>query len=73
MSCPTESKPTSLANDRLLDREEAAKVLGVKAQTLAVWAMTGRNLPVVHVGRRVKYRLSDIDQLVEWNTTPATA
>ena len=47
----------------LLTREQAAKYLGVAAQTLAIWAMTGRyNLPVIKVGRLCKYRGTDLDR-----------
>lgn len=46
----------------LLTRPQAAEYLGVKEQTLAVWLTTGRyNLPVIKVGRLVKYRLRDLE------------
>lgn len=48
---------------RLLTREEAAKVLGVRPQTLAVWHCTGRQrLPVIKVGGRCRYRLDDLER-----------
>jgi len=48
---------------RLLTRREAAELLGVTHQTLAVWHVTGRyNLPVVKVGRSARYRLSDLER-----------
>jgi excisionase family DNA binding protein len=47
----------------LLTREEAAEYLGVKVQTLAIWATTKRyNLPMVKVGRLCKYRREDLDK-----------
>ena len=47
---------------KLLSRKEAASLLGVKPQTLAVWALTKReNLPVTKIGRHSKYLLSDIE------------
>jgi excisionase family DNA binding protein len=47
---------------KLLTRTEAAEYLGVKPQTLAVWQVTGRyNLPVVKVGRSVRYRVADLE------------
>ena len=49
--------------ETLLSRDEAARALGVRSQTLAVWLSTGRyNLPCVRVGRLVKYRPSDIER-----------
>ena len=46
----------------LLSRAAAAEYIGVKPQTLAVWASTRRySLPYVKSGRLVKYRRSDLD------------
>lgn len=57
---------TLSATERLLTREEAAAILGVKAQTLAVWHSYRRYpLPVVKVGRAVRYRLADIERFIE--------
>ena len=53
-----------MSNDRLLTRAEAADLLRLKPQTLGKWAMTGRHLPVVHVGRAARYRLSDVQRLI---------
>ena len=48
----------------LLTREQAAEFLGVAPNTLAIWACEGRyDLPMVKVGRLVRYRRSD---LVAW-------
>ena len=50
----------------LLTRQQAAEFLGVKAQTLAVWATTKRYpLPYVRVGSRVRYRRSDLERFIE--------
>lgn len=68
----TDKKYPSILQDRLVDRPEAASLIGLKEQTLALWAMSGKNLPVVKLGRRVKYRLSDIEAFVERSTRPAT-
>jgi excisionase family DNA binding protein len=58
---------------RLLTRNEAAAYLGVKPQTLAVWATTGRyKLPFVKVGRTVKYRVTDLDAFLEGRTVTST-
>jgi len=46
----------------LLTREEAAIYLGVKPETLAIWACTKRyNLKYYKVGRLAKYRVEDLD------------
>lgn len=53
----------------LMDRSEAAKYLGLSEQTLASWACTGRHsLPFVRLGRRVKYRKSDLDAYLSAHT-----
>ena len=55
--------------DRLLNRVEAAEHLGVKPQTLAIWATTGRyGLRFIKCGRLAKYRLSDLDKWLESRT-----
>lgn len=49
----------------LLSRREAAQYLGISEQTLAIWKCTKRyNLPVVKIGRLVKYRKADLDTFV---------
>lgn len=52
-----------MPEDALLNRDEAAAMLGLKPTTLAIWACTGRNsLPYIKVGSRVRYRRSDLDR-----------
>lgn len=47
---------------KLLTPVEAGAFLGIKPQTLAVWRSTHRyDLPVVHVGRSIRYRISDLE------------
>lgn len=46
----------------ILSRLEAAAYLGVKPQTLSAWACKRSvNLPYVKAGRRVLYRLIDLE------------
>lgn len=46
----------------MLDDKAAAALLDVTPGTLSVWRSTGRyNLPFVKVGRKVRYRTSDIE------------
>ncbi len=52
----------------LIDRKEAAAYLGIKPQTLAVWASTKRYaLNVVKVGGRAKYRIADLEAFIAKN------
>ena len=65
---------TATLQSPLLTRAEAAVYLGVKIQTLALWASTGRyDLPFVKVGRLSKYRQSDLDEFLERNTQTQTS
>lgn len=49
----------------LLTRKEAAAYLGIKPQTLDVWASTKRyNLRYIKVGRLAKYHLQDLDDFI---------
>ena len=53
----------------LLSRDQAAEYLGVRPQTLAIWAMSGRyGLRFIRVGRLTKYRRSDLDKWLESRT-----
>lgn len=53
----------------LLSREEAAVYLGVKTNTLSVWATKKRyGLKYIKVGRLVKYRVSDLDDFIHLRT-----
>jgi excisionase family DNA binding protein len=59
---------------KLLTRKEAAEVLGVRPETLAVWHCTGRyKLPVVKVGRSCRYRLTDLESWLSARTVGAAA
>lgn len=55
--------------EQLLKRSEAAAYLGIKTETLAVWACNKRYpLPYIKVGRHVRYRQADLDDFVTENT-----
>ncbi len=59
-------------NDRrLLTRAETAELLGLKVQTLACWAVSGKHLPFVKVGRSVRYKRDDVEQFIERQTVGA--
>lgn len=58
--------------NRLLTRKEAAALLGFAPNTLAKWAMTGEKLPVVKLGRTVRYRHEDVIALIQLSTVGAS-
>lgn len=50
------------ASKELLDEKQAAAKLDVTPGTLSVWRSTGRYaLPFIKVGRKVRYRLEDLE------------
>lgn len=52
-------------NDRLMHTEEVAERLGVSINTLAMWRWKRIHLPYSRMGRRIIYRESDVDALIE--------
>lgn len=55
--------------NNLLDEKQAAEILTVEPGTLSVWRSTGRyKIPFVKVGRRVRYRHSDLLAWLESRT-----
>ena len=57
--------------DNLMDRKAAAKYLGLSPGTLAVWDCTKRyNLKSIKIGRRVRYRKSDLIKFLEERLKP---
>ncbi len=52
----------------LLTRRQAAEFLGLKPQTLEVWAAKRTGPPFVRVGGVVRYRQSDLDEWIESRT-----
>jgi excisionase family DNA binding protein len=75
----TTRKPCSTSQScgaDLLDDKAAANLLDVSPGTLSVWRSTGRYaLPFLKVGRKVRYRRSDLLAWLESRTreTGATA
>jgi predicted DNA-binding transcriptional regulator AlpA len=56
--------------EKLLSFHELEDRTGIKVQTWRAWAAQ-RRFPVVHLGRRIKMRESDLQKFVAANTTPA--
>lgn len=69
------NEDSAMSSDDLLTPRDAAKILGVSIQTLAVWRCERRyNLHYVKVGACVRYRRSELDRFIEQQTrmfTPA--
>ena len=59
---------TAVSTPNLLTRRQAAQYVGLAEQTLAVWAMDGRNLPFIKAGRAVRYRREDLDEFLRRRT-----
>ena len=59
---------------KLLTRAEAAALLGIKPQTLASWHVARRyGIPLVKVGRCVRYRVEDLEVWLVSRTVGAVA
>ena len=56
--------------DKLLSREETAEMLGVKSNTLAVWAMEGKGPAPTKIGTKSMYRQSVLEAYIIVNTMP---
>jgi excisionase family DNA binding protein len=50
-----------MAEDRNLDLRSAAARLGVSPHTLRAWSVYQRRVPFVRLGRRVLFRLADLE------------
>ncbi len=57
-------------NDRLVDAREAAAMLGLKPSTLYQWAYE-RRIPVVKLGRALRFRVSVVQKLIKDSERPA--
>jgi len=54
---------------RLQDSLNAADYIGIPANTLQYWRTTGaQQIPFIKVGRRVMYRVSDLDKWLDQRT-----
>ena len=59
---------SSIRKERMLSRKEAAQVLNIDLSTLYKWTRTGK-IRSFNTGKKVYYRLSDVDDLTQINTT----
>lgn len=60
-------------SDPLLTETEAAEIIGVKPQTLAIWRCSKRYaLPYFKIGGRfIRYRRSAVERFIDANTVGA--
>lgn len=56
--------------ERLLNRQEAADLLGIKENTMAIWAMDGTGPAPTKIGRCVRYRQTVLYKYIRDNTMP---
>jgi hypothetical protein len=64
------TQPPRQHDDHLDTRKEAALYLGIKENTLAVWAMKGHGPAPTKIGRRSMYRRTVLEQFIKDNTMP---
>lgn len=53
---------------KLITRTQAAQLLQVRPRTLMAWAASNKHLPVVKLGRTVRYRAEDIAAFIRQQT-----
>ena len=51
--------------DRLLDKTEVSEHLGVGESTLAKWRGRGIGPPFLKIGKRIVYRMSDLEKWLD--------
>ena len=59
--------------DQLLTERQAAVALLVSVKTLQAWRVQGRNVPFVRIGRRIAYRVRDLNDFIEKNRFASTS
>lgn len=57
----------------LLSRVDAARLLGVAPQTLAIWAIKGFGPSFIRVGRRPMYDMRDLERFIDARRARSTA
>ncbi len=62
----------AMTTDELLTPPQVARLLGVSAQTLAVWRCEDRYpLTYIKIGACVRYRRSDVERFIEQGASDA--
>ncbi len=65
--------PPTVGVDQLLTERQAAVALLVSVKTLQAWRVQGRNVPFVRIGRRIAYRVRDLNDFIEKNRFASTS
>ena len=65
--------PPAVGVDQLLTERQAAVALLISVKTLQAWRVEGRNVPFVRIGRRIAYRVRDINDFIERNRFASTS
>ena len=60
----------SVNRDQLIPRKDAAKILGIKEQTLSVWATKGVGPAPTKIGAKSMYRIAVLEQFIKDQTMP---
>ena len=65
-----EAQRALLKDDRLLREQEVSEMLGVAIATLHAWRRVGKPPAFIRLGRAVRYRLSDLRELIRQRRLP---
>lgn len=57
--------PSAPHTGELLTRKDLCLILGVSESTLKNWDTKGIGVPIVKVGRRVRYRRADVIEFIQ--------
>jgi excisionase family DNA binding protein len=66
-------KPATVPLDALLTVEETADLLRVSKSSLDKWRILGSGPRYTRVGRRIRYRSSDLAQFIDSRTQASTS
>jgi predicted site-specific integrase-resolvase len=62
-----------LTTDPVLPPPDIAELLDVSVRTLEFWRYQGRGPAFIRVGKRIRYRLSDVEAYLQANRQSAEA
>ena len=65
---PVEHVPIRILPDGRMTREDAARYLGMRPKTLAMWTLAGKGPRSIRVGGRRFYFLADLDAFIRGET-----
>jgi hypothetical protein len=68
-----QTRTPTVGVDQLLTERQAAVALLISVKTLQAWRVQGRNVPFVRIGRRIAYRVRDLNDFIEKNRFASTS